>query len=110
MQTGIYYYCRYGIDVSTRKPLPDQGAHKKHGNCASAITLMIANLDYYTAAATFLIECQVDFHMQCKDGDYALRFAVMVGDRNTICYLLERQANKTVLHFAACRNGDQKLI
>lgn len=44
----------------------------------------IAIFDLYTATATMLVECQVDFHMQCKDGGYPLRFAIMVGDRNTI--------------------------
>lgn len=114
----LHHSCRYGLDVGVVKALLDRGADKNAKTMLGHSPLMIATFNKCTAIAKFLIDSQVDLDMQCKDGGYALKTALMVGDYDTVSYLLEHhanhrlktKANETLLHFAAYRHGDQKLI
>lgn len=116
--TPLHHCCRHGLNTAIIESLLKSGNDKNGTTKLGHSALMLATYNKKTAAAKFLIDQEVDLNTQGKDGGSAIHYAVMVGDHDTVRYLLTRQANhrcktnsnETILHFAAQRNGDYELL
>lgn len=116
--TPLHHSCRYTGDVANVTALLDHGADKDATTALGHSPLMIAAFNKRNGIAKLLLDRQVDPNIQGKDGGCALHHAIMVGAHEIVGYLLESwaehristNANETLLHFVAQRNGDMQMI
>ena len=114
----LHHSCRYTFDIQNVKALLDRGADKNATTALGHSPLMIAAFNRRTDIARLLLDSQVDLNIQGKDGGSALHHAIMVGAHDVVNYLLKNRAdhriktnaNETLLHFVAQRNGDRQMI